>query len=334
VDAGYTTHTCSVCGDSYKDSKVAATGEHTYENGVCTGCGAAEPVELFDIEFTRMVLGNALDMQFAFSATHAADWTGAYAVATKVFADGRNNVTQEIPVSEWESTSINGTPYYFFTFTDISGKEMCDNVYVTIFNSNNKAISNEYIESVSSYVLRVLDNQNSKTKTMLVDMLNYGSAAQTFYSYGTSVLANSGLTDAQKAYATSSLNACSDRRVKGNKYMGSRLELKNSINLQIAFTGLTTDMTAEISFKNHKGIVITERVHPIVSDDNMIVVDIDQIVVADARQDVSVTVYNTDGTVYGSATDSIESYVARMTRSAVLYEMIMKFSDSAYAYLH
>ena len=39
---GYTTHTCSKCGDSYKDSYVSATG-HDYENGKCTDCGAKDP---------------------------------------------------------------------------------------------------------------------------------------------------------------------------------------------------------------------------------------------------------------------------------------------------
>ena len=42
--AGYTTHTCSVCGDSYTDSETAATGEHSYVDGKCIGCGADEPV--------------------------------------------------------------------------------------------------------------------------------------------------------------------------------------------------------------------------------------------------------------------------------------------------
>ena len=38
TEQGYTTYTCE-CGDSYVEDYVAATG-HTYENGVCTGCGA------------------------------------------------------------------------------------------------------------------------------------------------------------------------------------------------------------------------------------------------------------------------------------------------------
>lgn len=39
---GYTTHTCTKCGDSYKDSYVRALG-HDYENGKCNECGTKDP---------------------------------------------------------------------------------------------------------------------------------------------------------------------------------------------------------------------------------------------------------------------------------------------------
>ena len=39
---GYTTHTCTACGNSYKDSYTNALG-HNYENGKCARCGAADP---------------------------------------------------------------------------------------------------------------------------------------------------------------------------------------------------------------------------------------------------------------------------------------------------
>lgn len=42
TEQGYTTHTCSRCQHSYVDSYTDAT-DHTYENGVCTGCGAEDP---------------------------------------------------------------------------------------------------------------------------------------------------------------------------------------------------------------------------------------------------------------------------------------------------
>lgn len=42
TERGYTTYTCSVCGDSYKGSYVDPLG-HDYKNGTCTRCGAKDP---------------------------------------------------------------------------------------------------------------------------------------------------------------------------------------------------------------------------------------------------------------------------------------------------
>ena len=39
TEKGYTTYTCSICGDSYKDSYTKALG-HDYKDGKCTRCGA------------------------------------------------------------------------------------------------------------------------------------------------------------------------------------------------------------------------------------------------------------------------------------------------------
>ena len=42
TEQGYTTYTCD-CGESYVDDYMDATGVHSYENGVCTTCGTAQP---------------------------------------------------------------------------------------------------------------------------------------------------------------------------------------------------------------------------------------------------------------------------------------------------
>ncbi len=42
TEQGYTTHTCTLCGDSYVADLLDATG-HSYANGTCTGCGAKIP---------------------------------------------------------------------------------------------------------------------------------------------------------------------------------------------------------------------------------------------------------------------------------------------------
>ena len=43
-EKGYTTHTCTKCGDTYKDSYTDALG-HQYEDGICTQCGKTEPAK-------------------------------------------------------------------------------------------------------------------------------------------------------------------------------------------------------------------------------------------------------------------------------------------------
>ena len=45
TEAGYTTHTCANCGDSYVDSEVPATG-HSYKDGRCVNCGSDDPATI------------------------------------------------------------------------------------------------------------------------------------------------------------------------------------------------------------------------------------------------------------------------------------------------
>ncbi len=44
TEDGYTVEKCSTCGkEMSRTNEIPATGEHTYENGSCTGCGAEDP---------------------------------------------------------------------------------------------------------------------------------------------------------------------------------------------------------------------------------------------------------------------------------------------------
>ena len=93
------------------------------------------------------------------------------------------------------------------------------------------------------------------------------------------------------------------------------------------------DMYATIEFTSHTGSKVSWTV-PASQMEQDVVVCVDQMVVADGRMPVTVTVYNADGTVHATATDSMESYIARMSSQHAVYEMILKFSDSAYNYFH
>jgi hypothetical protein len=213
---------------------------------------------------------------------------------------------------------------------------MADKIEVVIYNGDGSQASFMWTDSIRGYVMRVLEKQNSETKTMLADMLNYGAAAQNFFEYNMDDLANSQLSDAQKAYATETVS-CTNQQVKGENYFGSSLVLKDRILLTMYFNNISPDMYAIVSFTDHKGIVHETRVEG--SDfaeysSTTYGVTVDELVVADGDQLVTVTVYDAEGNVVASASDNVNSYAARQMGKDALYEMVAKFTTSAYAHFH
>ena len=184
--------------------------------------------------------------------------------------------------------------------------------------------------------MRILEEQDSETKTLLVDMLNYGAAAQSFFDYSTDDLANSLLTEAQQAYASTSAT-CFDQRVQGEGYYGSTLTLKDRIMLTLYFENITPDMHAIVSFTDHKGVTHKTRVEGSEFaryNSTTYGVIVDELVVADGNHMVTVTVYNAQGNMVATASDTVNSYAARQMGKDPLYEMVAKFTTSSYAYFH
>jgi len=296
-----------------------------------------EPADLFYISFANMTLGNSLKMNFAFEQGHLEDWTGHYATIRKTYADGRPDVVATIPYEQWGQAGINGKAYYTISFNGIAAKEMADDVFVTVFNADGEAVSYVWEDSVRAYAMRTMNNPNSSEETliMVVDMLNYGAAAQNYFEYDTEDPANNQLTEEQLALATPSVTF-SDSRISDENYLGTLLRLESQILMRLAFNNVTEDMYAVISFTSHSGksYEVTVQSDEFEFTGAVAAINVDEIVVADGRKPVTVTVYNADGTVHSTVTESMESYIARMSESDVLYELIMKFSDSAYNYFH
>lgn len=292
------------------------------------------PAARFNIPMARMVLGNSLEFQFAVPKSAMSSWTGCYAIIEKMNPDGTAR-TKNVPVSQWQTTTVNGVAYWIISYDDLAAKEMADELYVTLYNSSAKAVSYTRNDSARSYVERNIESQNVKTKTMMADMLAYGAAAQLEFNYNTGDLANSRLTAAQKAYGSAAVAPMSNNRVTGENYKGTRLILESRIQMQVAFGGLDRTMYAIYSYTDHNGIRKTVRVNgaDFVYTNNMYCVELNQLVCADARCMVTVQVYKADGTLFAGVKDSIESYACRFGATGI-YAALMKFTDSAYNYFH
>jgi len=373
TDKGYTTHTCQRegCGYSYTDNETDATdhnnvteetewesdetnhwqicpdcktevnkGEHTYVDGTCEVCGKKE---LFKIDGANMTLGSNLEINFFIEPSDLIEGETYYAVLTKEYADSRGSVKKTIYQAEW-SWSARYSQYY--VSYGVAAKEMTDEIHVVIYNSKNEAVSYVWTDSVRNYAMRMLPKEEAKSNpdpeklTLYVDMLNYGAAAQTKFSgYHSDDLANSQLSDQQKAYATASVTM-EDHRVIGEGYSASNLTLESEIKMNFFFLGSHVDqsMYAIAEFVNHYGEQKTIRVEG--SDfgqwenDTDWYVPVTEMVVSDYKQLVTVTVYDSDGTAVASVADSIESYIARKYASSPLYDAIIKFATSAYASFH
>ena len=293
---------------------------------VCPACGTITKkavgedteIEKFDIAGSNMTLGNELKLNFMVKTADLV--SGTYTA----------KITHKGETTEQTFAKYNGT--YSYVSHSVSAKQMADEITVEVYDENGNAVSNVYTDSVRSYAMRALaaSNETDETKTLVVDMLNYGAAAQNYFRYNTTDLANELLSEAQQALATGEVS-CTDGRVKGANYYGSNLSLEEKILLNLYFEGCKDDMTAKITYTDHKGVAKTAEAGLEAHSSSTMKVVVDEIVLADAFSPVTVTVYNADGTVHGTATDSVESYVARSGDDA-LYSSIMKFASSARAY--
>ena len=283
----------------------------------------------FILAGANIVLGGVLDMNFFINPADL-NGTDYYAEITLYAEDGV--VTTTVPYADWEVR----TNYLVVTQKGLAARQMADKIEVVIYNGDGTPASDVWTDSIRDYAMRILEDQDGETKTMLVDMLNYGAAAQNFFGYNTDALANNQLTDAQKAYATESVSV-NDQSIAGEGYYGSSLTLKDRILLTMYFENVTTDMYAVVSFTDHKGAAHEIRVDGSnFSKFNATTygVVVDELVVADADQMVTVTVYDAQGNVVATAGDTVNSYAARQMGKDALYEMVAKFTASTYAYFH
>lgn len=289
----------------------------------------------FELAGMTATFGDSLALNFVLD-TNKLNGDGHYAVVTKEYADSEP-VSITIQQEDWKKYS--GSLYYF-SFNGIAAKEMADTITAVVYDSDGEAVTIDFVTSLREYCMKLLNREdsNAELKTLCVDMLNYGTAAQVYFGYNTDDLANSMLTSAQAAYATKDADVTGEMVLEpGVGYAGTSMTLTSQLQLNVFFykEDITNAAYAIATFTDHAGNAKEQRIEAFhVFNSNLKYVAITGMAAADCAQVVTLKLYDSQGNVISTTVESVESSCIRAGQSNALYWSCLKYCQSAYAYFH
>ena len=204
-EAGYTTHTCANCGESFVTDEVAALG-HSYENGSCTVCGETDPDYVAPVTVTAKSFSLSFEDEILVNYYYAvSDMTDVVEQGMLVFYEAP--IAADIAAADevyTDSVYAEALGWYMNTTTGIAAKRMGDSRYYAAYvkladGSYVYSGLNEYSPKKYAYNMLGKSDTSEKQKILCVAMLNYGAAAQEYFGYNADALINAALTAEQKA---------------------------------------------------------------------------------------------------------------------------------------
>ena len=252
-----------------------------------------------------------------------------------------------------------GTGYYNFTYPDIAPHLMNETITATLYayrasNLENPILMGDTKEySIKQYCYNMLEKYKDDEELcdLIVDLLRYGAASQTYVDKDAENLVTADLTTEQNSFGTTFVapadSVASKVALSGTpatKYVSWKavaLYLADVVNLRYRFTladGVDVDALKVTATVN--GVPVTVENPEIESaGTNMYYLYFDAFSAANMRDVIKVTICDAEGNaVSTTATYSVESYVkAQLAKSPEAdYEALLKallcYGDSAKAY--
>ena len=151
--------------------------------------------------------------------------------------------TYKLNASDAAEVNENGKTLYKFSCT-VNAAQMSDTIETRIVIDNKT--EEEYSYSVKEYATELLSKSNEypeETIKLVKALLNYGTAAQSFFKYNTGKPANAGLSDTDKAVAAADFAAykaviktdSANSQSNGLTYYGSSLICKSEMTVRHYF---------------------------------------------------------------------------------------------------
>ena len=279
-------------------------------------------------------------------------------IKTTYSKSGPFGAENPVKIYDYKISEIKGEKYYVFTYSDIKAYEMSSKIEATLYASTvygETFVGDVERYSIKQYAMNQLSKSaNAQFNTLLVDLLNYGAAAQIYFKYNTNNLANADLTEEQKGFATETMKdvkSKSSTAVNENAaidIIGCSLMLNDRVETNISinkndYDGRRIGLT--ITYTNQDGESVCKRYDPsnlkYDSKNDRHYVTFSDLNANEMRTIFTIAFYDwqTGELISNVRTYSIESYVAsqlaREEDGTDFYNLLvamMKYGDSAAAY--
>ncbi|MBQ3214578.1 MAG: starch-binding protein [Oscillospiraceae bacterium] len=202
--SGQTVYAVGDCAGNISGYSNTPSESHKYENGVCTICGAEDP------NYAPVI--PSLTLQYPTLSFEAEILYNAYFTvddATSIVEMGMITFPSRLVDGTIED-AVDVIPGYYTTGSSyvvssngIPAKNLGDALYFKVYaklSNGTYAYSDVAGYNAIAYANTILNNAGSsaKAKALVVAMLNYGAAAQTYFGYKSDNLMNAGLTAEQQ----------------------------------------------------------------------------------------------------------------------------------------
>ena len=326
----------------------ATSGSTNVTNSLTTALGRIK-VKDNDLKFDGVAISVANDITVSYLVKQSLLQSFGYANPSMEVSFGNNTYT-----IKGSLVTVGGVPCYMFSFANLAPQMINDVIYTTLKVQKDgveyESKAKEY--KVTDYIYSQIEKTtNVNFKKMLVDMLNYGAAAQEYTGHNKLNLANKDLTKEQLSYATAELRELENIKYNppvatGDKaqWMGTGVQLENKVKLAGYFrTDSISGVYVQIADGNGNVLdkVSAANFSVVTGADGlpayMFTYDkLTALQMSDARK---LTICDSTGkAISGVLVYSIESYVKSMQQSGTnqkavaLLEAMIKYGDSSKQY--
>ena len=372
--------TCTACGKLISENVLTASGHnhsytdngedhtlgcancdysvtegHNFVDGTCI-CGAKEVVEPkyeynSNLGMTMNIsVGAEMQVMYTILNARVKNYESFYVEVVKDVVGGESVKTVfSLDNGNMDEISApNGNLVgYSATYTGIFAMEMGDNFTATLYAvaaDGTIYYGNSESSSIKSYLMEKLADESTLTelKTLAVDMLNYGAAAQVNFNYDAENLVNADLTDEQKALGTQGVPSATDATATSGD--GGRITTSVSLQSKVLLYvncnyAKTENSNLEFVVKNLNGDVL-ERFAPTLAIAKLCQGVYGNVGARQMRDLITIELYDNGVLVSQTLTWNIESYVAQTRESGASSDALiatvnamLAYGDSAAVYL-